>query len=114
MREKTPKYVLVIICTLFIALLGYFTLSYYGVQSAKEPDKERERVMTYCVQCYATEGVYPPDLDYLVENYGFKLKDRYYDYFYDVFAPNVRPDIIITPKVDTSSADKMTEALYGE
>ena len=46
-------------------------------------------------QCYALEGAYPPDLDYLKENYRLTYNsDRYFiDYRY--IGSNLRPNTII-------------------
>lgn len=47
------------------------------------------------VACYAAEGVYPPDLDYLEEHYGISFDRNRYAVFYDVFAENLMPDITV-------------------
>lgn len=50
--------------------------------------------------CYAIEGVYPEDLDYLIQNYGLTY-DR--DVFYVDYRPvgaNVAPDYTIIAKGD--------------
>lgn len=47
------------------------------------------------VACYATEGVYPPDLDYLTEHYGIQVDEDRYAVFYDIFAENLMPDITV-------------------
>lgn len=47
------------------------------------------------IQCYALEGAYPPDLDYLCDHYGFTYnKDRFFiDYQY--IGSNLRPDVTV-------------------
>ncbi len=47
------------------------------------------------LQCYALEGSYPPNLEYLRDNYGLMLDRRNFDYHYEVFASNIRPSIQI-------------------
>ena len=50
------------------------------------------------VACYAVEGFYPADVDYLCENYGVTYeKDRYLVH-YDCFASNLMPDITVVEK----------------
>lgn len=56
-------------------------------------------VETYAVQCYASEGSYPPDLQYLVDNYGLILDEERFIYEYDIFASNVMPEILIHDNV---------------
>ena len=48
-----------------------------------------------CVACYAAEGVYPPNLDYLKEHYGVQVDDARYVVIYSVFADNLMPDITV-------------------
>ena len=48
-----------------------------------------------CVACYAVEGCYPPDLDYLQEHYGIQVDEERYVVYYDIFAPNLMPDITV-------------------
>ena len=47
------------------------------------------------VACYATEGIYPPHLDYLTEHYGIQVDESRYAVFYDIFAENLMPDITV-------------------
>ena len=47
------------------------------------------------VACYAAEGIYPPDLDYLKEHYGIQIDEERYTVAYEVFASNLMPDITI-------------------
>ena len=48
-----------------------------------------------CVSCYATEGVYPPTLEYLQEHYGVQIDRRRYKVYYEVFAENLMPSITV-------------------
>ena len=50
------------------------------------------------LQCYAVEGVYPPTLEYLEENYGLKVNTRDFYIRYDIFASNIAPEITVTGK----------------
>lgn len=47
------------------------------------------------VACYASEGVYPPDLEYLKERYGVQIDEKRYIVCYDRFAQNLMPDITV-------------------
>ncbi|MGI6298810.1 MAG: hypothetical protein ACOX1T_06430 [Saccharofermentanales bacterium] len=49
-------------------------------------------------QCYALEGAYPPDLDYLEANYGLIIDRDNYDYYYEVVGANIRPIIEVQSK----------------
>lgn len=50
------------------------------------------------VTCYATEGIYPPGLDYMIEHYGVQIDESRYAVYYDVFADNLMPNITVLEK----------------
>ncbi|MGN8938654.1 hypothetical protein ACTNAU_08465, partial [Bittarella sp. HCP28S3_D9] len=50
------------------------------------------------VQCYAVEGAYPADLQYLEERYGLQINHRRYIVDYNILAPNVAPQITVLEK----------------
>ena len=47
------------------------------------------------VACYAAEGVYPPDLKYMIEHYGISYDEEVYRVDYQVIASNLMPDITV-------------------
>lgn len=49
------------------------------------------------VQCFAIEGFYPPDVDYLAQNYGIILDSKYI-VEYDAFSGNNLPGIKVLIK----------------
>lgn len=50
------------------------------------------------VACYASEGIYPPSLDYIKEYYGIQIDDSRYLVIYEAFAENLMPDITVLEK----------------
>jgi len=50
------------------------------------------------VQCYVVEGVYPPDFEYLQENYGLQVNTDDYYVVYEAFASNIPPTIHVLEK----------------
>lgn len=56
-------------------------------------ERIEDTIKKYMLQCYATEGSYPADLEYLEKNYGLILDEEKYFYSYSVFASNIMPDI---------------------
>jgi len=54
-----------------------------------------EALRRAAVACYAAEGMYPPDLEYLQEHYGLQIDEEQYTVVYDVFASNLMPDITV-------------------
>ena len=57
-----------------------------------------EAVRRSAVACFAAEGRYPPSLDYLKEHYGLQIDERRYVVFYEVYAENLMPDIVVLEK----------------
>jgi len=48
--------------------------------------------------CYAVEGAYPPDLDYLKEHYHLSYNEHKFRVTYDSFASNMMPDIYVVER----------------
>ena len=49
-------------------------------------------------QCYAVEGVYPPNLQYLQDNYGLQVNTDDFFISYEAFASNLPPDVVVKVK----------------
>lgn len=64
-------------------------------ESKKILEKSIDRAIT---NCYAIEGVYPPDFDYIEKNYNVHVDDSRYYVDYQVFASNVRPIVVIAQR----------------
>lgn len=80
-----------------VILLG-FAMAVNGLdQDSKAESKHQleQAIRRGCVACYAAEGVYPPNLDYLKEHYGLQLDEESYVVYYDIFAENLMPDITV-------------------
>lgn len=69
-----------------------------GGQSAEGAEILERTIRRAAVTCYATEGIYPPSLDYLVEHYGLQIQEDRYQVFYDGFAENLMPEITVWEK----------------
>lgn len=75
-----------------------------GMHSAEKKQQEEalriaeESILRGAVSCYALEGFYPPDYEYLKENYGIRVDEEKYTVFYSVFASNMMPDVTVVEK----------------
>ena len=56
-------------------------------------DAIRENILSTAVQCYTVEGVFPPNLAYMEEQYGLVVDKDAYIITYDAFSSNVLPDV---------------------
>lgn len=67
----------------------------------------RELVEGAARQCYAVEGVYPPNLAYLEDHYGIRINKKDYFVNYDAFASNVPPSVLVTPVGSTRASEEL-------
>ena len=87
---------------LWIAVLcvafGFF---FYGLKNVTEEVSDQGRtkledaIRRTAVACYAAEGAYPPDIEYMVEHYGLTIDETRYIVHYEIFAENLMPDITV-------------------
>ncbi len=84
---------------LLFLIIGILFIS--GVSSVSETTlaKQKESLETALhrsiSQCYAVEGVYPPNLDYIEENYGLTYDKSLFRIDYQPFSSNIFPDVTI-------------------
>lgn len=81
-----------LIIIIIVAIVSVVSMNEFWENSNDaQPDRIKEAIERACVQCYALEGSYPPDLKYLNEHYGLILNEDKYFYYYEIFASNVMP-----------------------
>lgn len=91
--RKNFKFIFVLSIIILIAYM------YIAVDSAqRKSDEESYRILSdaiirSAVQCYAIEGFYPPDIEYLENNYGLLVDHNKYFVSYSVFASNIIPEV---------------------
>lgn len=81
-----------------VAVVVFFASALNSLDSGRESESMRqleEALRRGCVACFAAEGVYPPTLDYLEDNYGIQIDGNKYAVFYDIYAENLMPDITV-------------------
>lgn len=84
-----------------IVMLGIVLFFFAATDNLKEGSREEEKkqleeaIRKAVVACYATEGVYPPDLTYVKEHYGLQINEERYLVVYDIFAENLMPEITV-------------------
>ncbi len=83
-----------------IVLLAACTV-FFGVFSSRLSDDNTKRArarwtLTRSItQCYALEGTYPPDINYLDNHDGLTYNSDYYYIDYQYIGSNLRPDVTI-------------------
>ncbi len=100
-RKKAawPRILLaVLIFAIAAVILSVGTVD-FGARAENEAVASAKRAIERAaVLCYATEGFYPPGLDYIEANYGVQVDESRYVVNYDVFAKNVMPVVTVKPR----------------
>lgn len=104
MKKKLQGGIMGVLFPVLVAVILLFFLSALNNLSAgngKEGKDQLEQALKRCaVTCYATEGIYPPDVEYMKEHYGIQIDEERYVVVYDIFAENLMPDITVLDKAD--------------
>lgn len=86
-------------CCVLGVLLLFFIVStnrMYETSSEESCRLLTKAVMETAVHCYAIEGQYPRELDYLEENYGLTYNHDKYMVHYELMGANLMPGIFVT------------------
>lgn len=86
---------------LLLALAAWFGAGMKDLRSgyAREGRQQLEDALRRgAAACYATEGIYPPDVAYLVQHYGVQINEEKYTVYYEIFADNIMPQITVLEK----------------
>lgn len=104
MKKEYTDGMFIMGCVLSLLVFGaVISLFLHGADAFAERAKQegaetlRTAITWACVQCYAIEGRYPPNVQYLETEYGIQIDEERYDVFYSGFASNVMPDITVVP-----------------
>ena len=91
--KRRGTLVFLLIAALFAGLIA-LRFGHFGRDVSEEGAAAlREAVRRSALQCYVVEGVYPPDLQYLKENYALQINSEDYIVAYDCFSSNLPPAI---------------------
>ena len=86
------------ILVLVACVISFFLTALTNLDSGKAlEDKTQleDALHRAAVCCYAIEGAYPPDLNYLVEHYGVQIDTDRFTVSYELYASNLMPDITV-------------------
>jgi hypothetical protein len=94
-RNDIVKLLMIIaVLVLAVVLVGKISNS----QQSAESDIVRQSIKDAAINCYAVEGAYPDDLEYLRENYMLAYNEERYFVTYNSFSSNHIPDIYVTER----------------
>lgn len=86
---------------LALALLLCFLLAVSRLERDRQEEGKQqleEALRRTAVACYASEGFYPPSVDYMRRHYGLVYDENAYTVRYEVFASNLMPEITVLEK----------------
>lgn len=82
-----------------LILLAVIVWSVRGIEIAQDSSKAQQKVELEktinktITLCYSIEGSYPPNIEYLQDNYGLVVDKDKYIVHYEIFASNIAPEI---------------------
>ncbi len=96
-KEKiNPFKYLPLILSIFIITVFCISTGKMAEDNTRRDKDVLERALNRGItQCYALEGTYPPNLEYLTENYGLIYDKNQYYIDYQYIGSNLRPDYTI-------------------
>ena len=88
----------IVLCTVLITLFLYGINMFSENTLSYQEDSLVLALQKDIAQCYAIEGFYPPDLDYLEGHYGLVYDSDTFYIDYTAFGSNMYPDVTILNK----------------
>ncbi len=86
---------------IFVLLLLFFLQSIASIEkttSKRQLESLQNAINRSITQCYAVEGMYPPDLEYLTNHYGITFDQDVFLVDYNFFGSNLFPEVTILRK----------------
>lgn len=104
-KKKSAYKDLILPVLIFCAMLCMFWFGFS--RTASTNSDQNLKVMSSAIQksitnCYAIEGVYPPDIKYLEDHYGIVINHNKYVINYELAGSNVMPSVEILEKNQNS------------
>lgn len=86
---------------LFILVVGIVIMGLNQIGKTNgETQQEivQQAVERAVIQCYAIEGMYPADINYIKDHYGIQIDESQYVVHYESFGTNIMPNIKVIAK----------------
>lgn len=84
-----------------LAVLLCFLIAVSRLEQGREAEGKQqleEALRRTAVSCYASEGFYPPNVEYMVQHYGLQYDEDAYRVHYEIFASNLMPEITVVER----------------
>ncbi len=96
MSKRDIVKLLLIVAVLVLAVLLVNRIG--AAHDTAETDIVRDAVKNAALTCYAVEGMYPDDIQYLRDHYNLSFNEDKYVVYYEPFASNVIPAIKVVER----------------
>lgn len=90
-----PLFIPTLVFALLMWLLAAGAGHFQKVNAEQGLALTEQAVRKAVLQCYAIEGMYPSELEYLIDHYNLKIDTEKYRVSYDCFASNIMPEIYV-------------------
>ncbi len=100
LKKEKPNIAFAVVFPL-VTFVVIFAMFYYGITQLSEASDRQQleglqtTIERDIVHCYASEGEYPPSLEYLEENYGLTYDHSKYFVDYQPVGTNILPDVTV-------------------
>lgn len=101
MKKKMKKAARFFLPLILLAVILISVMALSGIERGRSGLARKqleETIRKTALTCYAAEGFYPPDLEYMKKRYGLHFDEEMYQVYYDVFGANLMPDITVLEK----------------
>lgn len=95
------KIALILSLSCFLLLFALFLGGIHSLESTtaqKQEESLKTALHRSITQCYAVEGTYPPDLNYLKEHYGLTYDEEIFFVDYVSYGGNLFPEVTVLRK----------------
>lgn len=85
----------------FIVIIAVFVVGIAFISDTSSRDSKEiltDAINKDIVHCYAIEGYYPPNLDYIEDHYGLSYDRSKYTIDYNAIGDNIYPDFTVLEK----------------
>jgi hypothetical protein len=88
--------IITVVIFVTVLIMFYFAVDSMGRSSISKEQQSRESALSRdIVQCYAIEGRYPPNIEYLEQHYGLTYDKKTFFVDYMPIAGNLYPDVTV-------------------
>ena len=95
-KQRQHRFWLSLFLSVAVLVIFYTGIDAFSADSIQRQKSNLEHALQRSITyCYATEGAYPQDLDYLKSHYGLTWDENLFYVDYRVSAANIYPDVTI-------------------